>query len=86
MLFSVHNNAVDIVKGNIALALGRIKGVSDLIYISPTGVCFIEMKTPQGTQQPEQREWEQKIKRRGYKYFIVRSLEEFKLLIDALNS
>ena len=41
------------------------------------GALLIEMKTDEGKQSQHQKEWQQKITGDGYKYVIVRSLEEF---------
>lgn len=63
-------------------AMGVVQGVSDLIYLKPGGsVIFIELKTETGTQSPEQRKWQQKVESAGFKYFIVKSLTDFKKLL-----
>lgn len=72
-------------------AEGVVAGVADLILLVPR--CFkahddegwyntvhalcIEMKTPVGHQSPEQKEWQRLIEEHGYKYAVVRSLDEF---------
>lgn len=38
----------------------------------------IEMKTPKGRQQPNQKEFEAEVIKHGYGYCLPRSLEEFK--------
>lgn len=59
---------------------GVLAGVSDLILLKAIG-CYgallIETKTRKGTQRESQKEWESKITADGYKYVIVRSLDEF---------
>lgn len=86
MLFHVNNKARNAIEGNKFKAMGVIKGVSDLVLILPMGrVIWIELKTPAGTQQPAQREFEAKVTQRGHTYLIIRSLEEFqKLVIEVL--
>ncbi|WP_300878001.1 VRR-NUC domain-containing protein [uncultured Bacteroides sp.] len=59
---------------------GVLAGVSDLILLKSNrfyGALLIEMKTDKGRQSPAQKEWEARITADGYKYVIVRSLEEF---------
>ena len=46
------------------------------------GGLFIEFKTEVGRQSPEQKEWEIIIQNQGYLYRVIRSLEEFKELIN----
>lgn len=69
-------------------AEGVVAGVADLILLVPLvidvpkeivifhGFC-IELKTKQGRQSPEQKEWQSKVEAHGYKYAVCRSLEEF---------
>lgn len=59
---------------------GVLAGVSDLILLKSNrcyGALLIETKTRKGTQRESQKEWESKITADGYKYVIVRSLDEF---------
>lgn len=66
-------------------ALGLVSGVSDLILLIPNklhhALC-IEMKTETGRQSDAQRQWQFKVEQQGYRYEVVRSLEEFKKLIE----
>lgn len=64
---------------------GVTAGVSDLILLFPNSkyhALLIEMKTPTGTQQDTQKEWQRLVEAAGYKYSICRSFEEFKDLIS----
>lgn len=72
-------------------AEGVVAGVADLILLVPkyrvadairatfeiTPALCIEMKTAKGRQSPEQKEWQAKVESHGYKYAVVRSLDEF---------
>jgi hypothetical protein len=93
LLFANNQNGKD-QKEQIRLnAMGVVPGVSDLIYISPKGVVFIEMKAPAvpilkkkaGKQSPEQKEWQAQVNALGYHYFLVDSFEKFEWLIKQLN-
>ena len=81
LLFSVFNNAIDEVKGGIQKSLGRVSGVSDLIWLSIWGPLFIELKDHKGTQGKDQVEWELRISLYNYKYVVCRSLEQFKFIL-----
>lgn len=61
-------------------AEGVLSGVADMIFLKRSGdygALLIEFKTAKGNQTLAQKEWERKITADGYKYVIVRSLEQF---------
>lgn len=80
-LFAVPNGGRrDKATGAKLKAEGVLAGVSDLIFLKSNrfyGALLIEMKTPKGTQQETQKEWERKITADGYKYVVCRSVSEF---------
>lgn len=80
-LFSVPNGGLrDEVTAAKMKAEGQLAGVSDLIFLKSNrfyGALLIETKTKEGRQSDLQKEWERKITNDGYKYVIVRSLEDF---------
>ena len=61
---------------------GVVPGVADLLFIHKAKVYCIEMKTATGRQQPVQKEWQRIIEEQGVDYFICRSLDEFKKLLN----
>lgn len=65
---------------------GVTAGVADLLLLYPAkgyhGLC-IEMKTPDGRQQPTQKAWQKAVEDAGYKYVICHSVEEF---IEEVNA
>lgn len=69
---------------------GVLRGVADLILLKSNahyGALLIEMKTEKGKQSPNQREWQEKIEKDGYKYVICRSKEDFQREVnDYLSS
>ena len=72
-------------------AEGVVPGVADLILLVPRCVkahddegwyntihaLCIEMKTKRGYQSQAQKEWQKKVEAAGYRYVIVRSVEQF---------
>ena len=74
-------------------AEGVVAGVADLILLIPMvirtnlgkriwhGLC-IELKTPQGRQSKEQRQWQHKVEGMGYEYTICRSFDDFKYKLE----
>lgn len=80
-LFSVPNGGRrDEVTAAKMKAEGALAGVSDLILLKSNrfyGALLIETKTQTGKQSDKQKEWQQKITNDGYKYVVVRSLDDF---------
>jgi hypothetical protein len=83
LLFHIPNegNRDSKTDGAYRKALGLVAGVSDLMLLVARGpyhgLC-IEMKTETGRQSDVQKEWQLKVEKQGYKYIVVRSLEQFK--------
>ena len=87
ILFHVENertgsNKID---GARRKAMGLVAGVADLILFIARGTWHglcIEMKTPDGYQRPEQKEWQSLVEAQGYRYEVIRTKEDFQKLID----
>jgi hypothetical protein len=77
--FSVPNEATR--NNSKYIQSGVLAGVSDLICINNGEVLFIELKDYKGKQSEKQKEFEKSIISQGHKYFIIRSLEEFKKIV-----
>lgn len=82
MIFSVPN------EGQVRLrGIGLYPGVSDLVvFHHPHPPIFVEVKTPEGKQSPAQKKFQAHIESLGYRYHLVRSLEEFQVIITDLNN
>ena len=80
-LFSVPNGGKrDAVTGAKLKEEGALAGVADLILLKSHrfyGALLIELKTSKGSQSDSQKEWQDKITKDGYKYVVIRSLDEF---------
>ena len=66
------------------VATGLLAGVSDLIIVIPNKIIFVEMKDATGKQSPGQIEFEQTVTNLGFEYYLIRSVDEFKLTIENL--
>ena len=64
---------------------GLKAGVSDLIVLFPKKVLFIEVKTENGVQSEKQKEFENILINLGFEYHLVRSLDQFKKIINDTN-
>lgn len=88
LLFAVPNGGFRIAREAARLyAEGVTPGVSDLILLAPRGqwpALCIELKTtaPGSRQSARQREWQVAVEAEGYRYEIVRTLDEFIALIN----
>jgi hypothetical protein len=82
LLYMNYNNAKNQSHGAILKAIGMVAGVADLTLLTKNGAMFIELKTEVGKQSPTQKQWEAKVREYGYQYHVVRTLEEFKSLVN----
>lgn len=80
LFFAVPNEATRL--NSKYIKSGVLSGVSDTIVCLPNKVLFIEFKTSTGTQSKSQKEFESKIDALGLPYYICRSLEGFKEIVD----
>jgi hypothetical protein len=81
IIFSVPNGGYrNKIEANKLKATGLLAGVSDLILIHEGQTIFIEVKKLGGKQQHVQVDFQNRILEQNLNYFIVHSLEEFKLL------
>lgn len=81
LVFSVPNEST-YRRRNYFHSLGMLSGVSDLILIFLNTVLFIECKAPKGRQSIEQINFQKRVEALGFKYFIVRELDEIKNIIN----
>lgn len=75
------NNSKNKIDGARNKAKGLIAGRSDMVLYYQSNAFMIEFKTSDGSQSQGQKEWAALVKSQGFQYHIIRSLEEFKLLI-----
>lgn len=74
------------IQGAILKGEGMQAGVADLFFALPKNGfngLFIEMKTPIGTLQPEQRKFLESMSTVGYACAVCRSLNEFETTVKA---
>lgn len=82
LLFAIPNGArVSLTQARILKAEGMEAGVADLLLLVPSrgyhGMA-IEMKTKTGRQSDSQKAFQKAVESQGYKYIIVRSVEDFR--------
>ena len=64
------------------LLTGLLSGVSDLIVVLKGRVIFVEVKNDVGKQSEKQIKFQQQVENLGFKYYLVRNLEDFKKCIE----
>jgi hypothetical protein len=76
-IFSVPNGGTRNKREAMKLkSTGLKSGVSDLIVVMDQ-IIFVEVKTDVGVQSEKQKDFEKIVTSLGYKYLLVRSLNEF---------
>lgn len=85
LIFSIPNESENMKDTINKIAIGLLKGASDLVVIMKNLIIFVEVKTEIGVQSKEQIGFENDIKNLGFEYYLVRSLEEFKQMIEYKN-
>jgi len=84
-IFSVPNERGDKKELMSMVQTGLYKGVSDLIVVLPNEVLFVEVKDDKGRQSEAQKEFEATVKGLGFRYYIVRSVEQFQNIPEMLK-
>lgn len=100
LLFAIPNGgARNAITGAFLKKEGVVAGVADLFYAVPHMMsarvsskgktiwhgCFIEMKLPNGRLSKPQHLFARRIVEAGYRYEVVRNIEEFIILIKWIN-
>jgi len=59
------------------------KGISDLLAVKPFNeVIWIEIKTPNDIQKPDQKIFQEKVEGKGHKYYLVYDIDTTAKIID----
>lgn len=79
IIFSVPNESRSQEETMYKKNIGLLPGASDLIVCKPCGeIVFVEVKDHKGRQRENQKEFQLRVEKLGFRYLLVRSLEEFK--------
>ena len=78
LIFSVPNESSSLSDTIYKKNIGLLPGVADLIVCRPCGeLVFVEVKDDKGKQSPKQIDFQQRVTKLGFRYLLVRSLEDF---------
>ena len=81
-MFSVPNESENGWEAQKKVNVGLLRGASDTIVLLPGVALFMECKTTIGVQSPAQKEFQERVTDLGFHYYIFRSLEQFKTIIN----
>ena len=85
MILSIPNGGGrDSREGKTLKNTGLLPGASDLLIVIPNRTLYVEVKTDTGIQSSLQKDFQKRIESLGHKYYLVRSLEQFKQTISPL--
>ena len=84
-LFLNLNNPRSRSNGYFLKGIGLTAGVADMTYLSPKGAVFLEFKAPKGKQSLSQKWWQERVESVGYRYVVIRSIEDFQRVIGIVN-
>lgn len=76
IVFHVPNQRASAAERIKLKAMGVLAGVSDIIFIYRGKHLYLEVKTPDGIQSKDQKEFEGRIQSNGFSYYIVRSVDD----------
>jgi len=61
---------------HVLQGLGAYRGISDMIALKAGRVVFLEVKSPRGKQNENQRKFQQDVEDHGGEYWLVKSLDD----------
>jgi len=78
------NNSRNKIRAMMDKSMGLQKGRSDMVFYWNGSAYHIELKVAPNKQTPDQKKWQDKIEKAGFKYFIIYSIDEFKYFINGI--
>ena len=83
IMASVPNEGKNAIEQMRKKQMGMLSGVADTFVMFPNGkLVWIEFKDDKGKQSENQKAFEQDVKALGFSYHIVRSLDQFRIIIN----
>jgi len=78
LIFAVPNGGSrNIVEAKNLKLTGQMPGVSDLIVLIKNKCDFLEIKIEKGIQSDAQKLFEEKVKKLGFEYYLIKSFEDY---------
>lgn len=80
----IENNSDNAIQALQKRAIGMVRGAADTFFYWKGNLYFLEFKTPSGRQSDYQKEFEIKANEHSSGYYIIRSFNQFKDLIETI--
>jgi hypothetical protein len=84
-LFLNLNNPRSRTNGYFLKGIGLTAGVADMTYLSGKGAIFLEFKANKGKQSLSQKWWQGVVQEAGYRYEVIRSIEDFQRVVASVE-
>jgi hypothetical protein len=84
-LFLNLNNPRSRTNGHFLKGIGLTAGVADMTYLSDKGAIFLEFKANKGKQSLSQKWWQGVVQEAGYRYEVIRSVEDFQRVVASVE-
>jgi len=68
---------------NMQMGFGQHKGLADLTCMRDGTVIFVECKTPEGKQSPEQIQFQKDTEAHGVRYILARSVYDVREMLNS---
>lgn len=81
LFYHNYNNPKNAAHGATLKTLGLLPGVADLTLLWRGKAYFFELKDIKGRQSIAQQKWQWVVEEHNFNYHIIRSLEEFKMIL-----
>lgn len=86
LILSIPNGGTrNVIEAMTMKSTGLLPGASDLIVIHNGILMWVEVKTETGKLSKEQLSFQSRVEALGYTYRVVRSLEQFKKIIQEIK-
>jgi len=79
-----NNNSTGAYRGKVNKFLGVVKGRSDMVLYYNGNSYMLELKNEKGRQSLAQKEWQELMVFHGFEYAVIRSLEDFKEILNII--
>lgn len=82
--YAVPNKPRSKVQGGLEKRMGSRKGMTDLVVLLTGGASvYLELKAPKGKLKPHQIEWRDRLTRLGFKWVLVKSVDDLMAAVSA---
>jgi|GEM_PF-3495020 len=74
-----------VMAGRELKSIGLKAGVADYVLIFPSKTIFVEVKSEKGTLSASQEEFRKDVESKGYRYVVVRNIDELEKILNVID-